>query len=353
MGFGDLFGVLGHLFGGGGGSKKDPYADLLSQLNPLIDQNKQISSQAGTAGLLDTGNGKDDLNYVSDYLKSLLHGSDDEILKLFDSSEITAGIDNNVEQISSLAPRGGRRAASIGQSYFDRDSSINRILEQLRLGAPDKLSGVAQALANVGLGEISASTGAGAQASNVLFGVQDLRQQDKDRKAQLIGSILGAVGSVAGAVACVSIWGSKFHSPIGKIPANKLQVGDELYSYTKNGDLCIRKVIRIRIKERQITRIITNGDLIIRPTLTHEFCDQYFERGTICGALESEDLLSIVNGKNDKVYEKPITILDEEKNDVLIVKLDDEEESYPFIVNGYVSFDDDILPEQVVENAIL
>lgn len=348
-----LFGGIFHGLFGGGGPKKDPYADLLSQLNPLISQNTQTATQAGTAGLVDTAKGKDDLNYVSNYLKSLLTGSDDELLKLFDSSEITAGIDNNVEQINSLAPRGGRRAASVGQSYFDRDASINRVLEQLRFGAPDKISSVAQALANVGLGELSASTGAGIAASNNLFGVQQLRQQDKDRKAQLIGSILGAIGSAAGAIACVSIWGSHFHSPTGKIAANTLKEGDELYSYTANGDLCIRKVIRIRKKEQQITKIISNGNSIIRPTLTHEFCDSQLDKKVICGALESEDLLSVVNGRTDKISEKSIKILGEEKNDVIIVKLDDEEDSYPMIVNSYICYDDDPLPDELIGNAAL
>lgn len=347
-------GFLGNLFDPLGlfhskGAKKDPYADLMNQLNPLIEQNKQITGAAGTAGIANIGGAKDDLNYVSKYLKSLLEGSDDNLLKLFDSSEITKGIDENTQQLSELGVRGGRRAAVLGQQNFDRDSSISRILSQLRFGAPDKIANVAQILGNLGLGELSASTGAGAQASNVLFGVEGLKQADKDRKTELIGSIFEAIGAIAGTAACVSIWGSHFYVPTGKIAANLLQVGDRVCSFTKEGVPVIREVIRIRTKPQQVTRIISNGNTIIRPTLTHEFCDPQFDKNVNCGSLESEDLLSIVNGKNHEIHEKPIKIMGEEKNDVIIVKLDNEEDSYPLIINGYICMDDDPLPKEEVK----
>lgn len=345
------FGLSGSIFGIGGGDKKkkDPYEDLLSQLTPLIEQNKQISGAAGKEGLANVGAAREDLDYVSKYLKSLLEGSDDDLLKLFDSSEVTRGIDENVEQLSELGVRGGRRAAVLGQQNFDRDSSISRIISQLRFGAPDKMASVAQVLGNLGLGELSASSGASAGASNVLFGVEGLKQADKDRKAELIGSIFEAIGAVAGTVACVARMGSHYYVPAGKISAHLVKIGDDLLSYTLEGEPIVRKVIRIRETPRQLTKIISNGNTIIRVTPTHTFLDVKFDSETIAGTVEDGDALSFVNGDRSKLSEKNVKVLGEEFNDVHIVKVGDEEKSYPIVVNGYLCLDDDPLGNDQIE----
>lgn len=188
---------LSKLFGGGG-SKKDPYADLLGQLNPIIDQNKKISSQAGDAGLADTTSARNDFDYVSSYLKKLLTGSDDELLKMLDASGATKNIDENQQMQSELGVRGGNRASILSQSGFDRDAALSNILKQLRFSAPDKIANIAQAIGSLGTGELNASVGAGANASNVIFGIEQIKRADKARKAALIGSILSAIGTAAG-----------------------------------------------------------------------------------------------------------------------------------------------------------
>lgn len=198
IGTGGLVGQT--LWGGGSGEKKkDPYADLLAQLAPYLEQNKKIATQAGTEGLADIGTARKDLDYVSSYLKKLFEGSDDDLLKLLDAGGATRNIDENEQQLSEFGVRGGRRAASLGQLGFNRDASLNNLLKQLRFSAPDKIANIAQILGNMGLGELSASQGSSAQASNVFFGIQGLREADKDRKAALIGSIIEAIGGAAGA----------------------------------------------------------------------------------------------------------------------------------------------------------
>lgn len=196
-----LVSPLGAALGWGKGDKKDPYAELWGKLSPYLESNKKITEQTSAEGLLNTGTATKDYNYVSDYLKKLLEGSDDDLLKMLDASGATKNIDENQQQLGELGVRGGRRSSILGQAGFDRDAALSNILKQLRFSAPDKLANIAQGIGNLGLGELSASTGAGAQASNLIFGVENLKQQDKDRKAALIGSIFSAIGGVAGGIA--------------------------------------------------------------------------------------------------------------------------------------------------------
>lgn len=329
-----------------GGKKKDPYANLLAQLNPLITAQTNIATKESDAGLASTGKAAENLDYVSKFMKDLLEGSDDNILKMFNTSELTQNIDENAGQLNELGVRGGRRAAVLGNSYFDRDSAINKMLQQIRFGAPDKIANIAQILGNLGLGELSASTGSSAAASNVLFGVEQLKQADKDRKAELIGSIFEAIGAVAGGIACVSLYGSHIYVPTGKIAANLIEIGDEVISFDKETkQKIIRKVIRKRITPRQITKIISNGNTIIRPTLTHNFYDSNFEE-ILTGNLDGGDLLTITNKDVSSLSDKSIIVLGEEKNDVIIFKLDNDYENYPFICNGYICVDDDIVDKR-------
>lgn len=193
--FSTLFSPITALFGG---DDEDQYKDLWGKLQPYLDSNKKITEAASTAGLANTASAKRDFDYISSYLRKLLEGSDDELLKLLDASGMTRNIDENQQQLSELGVRGGRRASILGQAGFDRDASLNRLLQQLRQSAPDRLAQIAQAVGNLGLGELSASTGAGAQASNTIFGVEGLKQADANRKSALIGSIFEAIGAVAG-----------------------------------------------------------------------------------------------------------------------------------------------------------
>lgn len=328
-----------------GKGDKHKYDPLMGQLQPLIDTQKEISGKAGSAGLDVVTKAGDNYDYVTKFFKNIMEGApDSDLMRFFNSDEVTKNADENAQQLSEFGVRGSRRAATLGQSAFDRDSAINRVLTQIRATAPDKIAQLTQALGNLGLGELSSSVGAGAQASNTLFGVEGLKQADADRRAALLGSIFEAVGGVAGAVACWSTHGSHIYVPHGKIAASLIKVGDEVLSFNKETkEKVIRKVIRIRNTARQITKIITNGSTIIRPTPTHEFYDSEFKE-VLCANVETDDLLTIasLNG-GIRLIDRPITIMGEETNDVMIVKLDDENENYPLIVNGYLCLDDDPL----------
>lgn len=198
-GIGAAFGVKKAL------SKKsnnsDPYAALMAQLTPYLESNKKTNEQTTASGLANTAAARADYDFVNKYLKDILNGSDDNILKMFDTASMTNGIDENIQQLSEQGVRGGRRAASLGQAGFNRDAAITRVLQQLRFAAPMQIAQISQAIGNLGLGELSAAQGAGAQASNILFNVEQLKDADADRRNQLIASIFSAIGGTAGAIA--------------------------------------------------------------------------------------------------------------------------------------------------------
>lgn len=313
-----LFGSIFHGLFGGGGPKKDPYANLMNQLNPLINTNTDIAKTAGTSGLANIDTATKDYDYVSKYLKSLFEGSDSQLLSLLDSSGATQGIDENAQQISELGVRGGNRSANLGQANFNRDAQLSNLLKQLRFAAPDKLAQIAQGIGNLGTGELSASTGASNIASNNLFGVEQLHQADADRKAALIGSIFQSIGATAGALACL-VLEAKIKVPGGAIRLANIQIGDEIISRTLDNNRIIRKVIRIRDTPNQLVKDFEST----RPSATpsHVFYT-YKWREILCSELESTG---------------------EHMADVRIIKLDNEQFNYPFLANEYWSCDDDCL----------
>lgn len=196
--------ALSKLFDGGGAKKEDPIAALQRQIQPLIDQQTKTSATTTAAGLGDTGAARKGYGEVVDYWKNVMGGNPDDLMKLLDSSAETKNIDENTQNLSEIGVRGGARAASLGSASFDRDATLNRVLTQLRNAAPEHLSQLYQALGNLGLGELSVATGAGAQASQNIFGVTNAQltaQQIHDAKiANIISSLAGLAGTTIGAL---------------------------------------------------------------------------------------------------------------------------------------------------------
>lgn len=323
-----LFGGIFHAIFGGGGVKKDPYADLINSLSPANTAATNTATQAGAAGLKTTADATNNLNFVSDWMKKILTGSDDELLKMFDASSLTKNIDENQQQQTETGVRGGARAAAIGQSSFDRDAALNRTLQGLRFAAPQQLATIAGQIGQIGLGEENTATQAGQALSQNIFGVQNLRQQDKARRAELIGSIFEAIGGAAGAAfgACVGV-DSLIKTPTGKVFAHLLEVGDEVVSKG-----IVRKIIRLRFNKDQKVRKIHTINNNIKATPSHVF-DEGEDREVICSELSVGSLL------NSNI----ILFIEDKVSDVVIFKLDDEDFNYSFNANGFECLDDDCL----------
>jgi Hint domain len=297
--------------------KEDPYAALMNQLNPLIKSQQEITTTAGKEGLANIGAARQDYDFVNTHLRKLLEGSDDELLKMLDVQGATKNIDENEQQLAQQGIRGGRNAAMLGQGYFNRDTAIDNLLKQLRFAAPGQMANIAQAIGNLGTGELSASTGASGQASNLAFGIEQVKDADADRRAETIASIFESIGATVGMVACLEV-GSLIDTHNGKVPIEELEVGDEVISRTDAGTRVWRKVIRVRRAADKLVRVYEGK----RPnaTASHVFYDNNFNE-VLADTLE---------------FEKVRT------SDVVIIKLQDEKANYPFRSNGFWSADDDI-----------
>lgn len=196
-------GITGTLGIGMKDKPKGPFSDvnqdLVNYLAPIYKTQANTMSTSAAAGAKDIATGRNDLEYVTNWLKTLHTGSDDELLKMLDASEVTRNADDQEQQLSEFGVRGGARAAGLAQAGFNKDAALNRVLQGLRFAAPDKIANIATMIANIGVNETNASLNAGGQAANILFGVEGIAQQAKDRKNALIGQILGTAGTALGA----------------------------------------------------------------------------------------------------------------------------------------------------------
>lgn len=182
--------------------KANPLQILKDSIQPLIDEQTKQSKANYEAGSGDITTARTGLNKDASYWDTVLNGTPDQLLKMFDASGVTKQTDENEQNIADLGVRGGARAATMGSSSFTRDAELNRVLEQLRTQAPAQHAQIMQVLANIGLGEESVAQGASAGASNNIFGVANvaLQQQQMHNQmiAQIIGSLAGAAGTAIG-----------------------------------------------------------------------------------------------------------------------------------------------------------
>lgn len=340
--FGGLAGAtIGKLFGGG---KKSKEPTLQDQLAPFLQQFSNISntysSQAG-ADYSKAGAGYDE---ALNYFRSIMSGNREDLLKVTDASAITKASDEQAQQNYELAPRGGRRAATAQNSSFDTFAELNRYLQNLRGQAPGQIANIAQAIGNMAQGKLSAAMGGTSGGSNLLFGEEQIKQQIADRHAALLGSIFEAAGAVAGAFACNTLdtW---IFTPSGYKQLKDIQEGDRVsIPVGMNGEFAEGIVIRKKIEKEQDIFKLTSSFNSIKGTSSHVFSlekEIEIRLGDIspsCGI----EVPFFINNVMDSAIVHTIELLPN-KEDVAILKLNDEENNYNYITNGYISVDADCL----------
>lgn len=196
--FAGLFG-LGR--GGGNSSSSEQLNNQQLQLTETLKKLADYGIPAGKANFEKAGAAYDT---SLDFYNKILTGDNDELLNLINADEYTKSADQAEAAAYNLAGRSGSRAAALAGVSETRAGNLNRMLTALRANAPAEIANIAQAVANMGAQQLTAGTGGLTSASNTLFGLSQLRQQEADRRTKLISSIIGTAGSIAGAVAGAS-----------------------------------------------------------------------------------------------------------------------------------------------------
>lgn len=187
------------LVGGKKSSSSNTQTDALNQSQlDLVNLQKEFAQYGFPASQENFGKASGSYDTALDFYKKILTGSDDEILKLINADEFTKSTDESQALAYNIGGRSGTRAASLANNSFDRSAILQKIISGIRAQAPGEISNLGQAFANMGAQQAGASTGTAQGASNIIFGIKQLQQQEADRRAALIGSLIGAAGSVAG-----------------------------------------------------------------------------------------------------------------------------------------------------------
>lgn len=342
MGFLSFLSPLAGLFTGGGKKKPSKEELLMQQLAPYLKTFSDTSSKYSAQADTDYGKASAGYDQALNYYQTLMSGNREDLLKNVDASALTKAADEQSQQNYELAPRGGRRAATAANLGFDTLSELNRYLQSLRAQAPGQVASIAQAIANMAQGKLSAAMGGASSASNILFGVEGIHQQEADRRAALLGSIFEAAGAVAGAFACNTLdtW---VLTPNGYKQLKEIQVGHEVsVPLGDDGELTSMKVIRKEIKPNQDILKMYAGNCFVKGTTSHAIvvkkgADVLLGDINTTGGME---LPFFIEGELKTTTVTRVELLPEQA-DVAILKLGDEKKNYNYITNGFISVDAD------------
>lgn len=193
-------GLIGSSLLGRRRSSSNPATAIDPQQQSIIDIQKRLADYGIPAGEESFKKAGAAYDTSLDFYKNILNGSNEDILKLLNADEYTKSADESEAAAYNLGGRSGSRAAVLSGVNESRAGNLNRIITGLRSSAPAEIANIGQAIGNMGAQQLSAGAGGLSSASNALFGLAQLKQQEGDRRAQLIASIIGTAGTVAGAV---------------------------------------------------------------------------------------------------------------------------------------------------------
>lgn len=338
--------VLGNLATGGilgaitGSKKKKKEPNINELLAPYLKQYSDIATTYSGQAKEDYSKATLGYDEAMKYYQNILNGSREDLLGTIDATGATAALNEQERQNYELAPRGGRRAATAMNLDFSKMAELNKLLQYLKGQAPGQIANISQAFANMGQGKLAAAMGGTAGGTNILFGEEQIAQQEKDRKAALIGSILGAAGSVLGTFACNTLdtW---IYTSNGYKQLAELEIGDRVYTLGAEEKLEEAKIIRKDLKENQEIWELTCDDTCLKGTLSHVIGGMNNNEYSFQNL--AEVLIPLPIYKNDELFTTIMKSLKkkDKKEDVVILKLNNEKQNFSYITNGLISIDAD------------
>jgi hypothetical protein len=170
---------------------------LLSNENALVNIAQQQNTNAQTLfGLTEPG-----LGTAESFYSKLASGDPSTIQSAIAPAvgQIQQGAQGATQSILNTAPAGGEKNLALEQVQANKGSQVGSVATQAYLGAPNALA----SLASQGVGESISSAGQGisglSAGSTSLSNIGQLQVSEQQIQAQQKGSVLGALGSLAGA----------------------------------------------------------------------------------------------------------------------------------------------------------
>jgi hypothetical protein len=185
----------------------DPFASL-------IESQKKMGEQSFAGSMADIATARGKLEASSNLYNAITKGTPDEVLQYLDASGATRQMDDNEQIASQLGVRGGQRAAVIGQQGFAKDAALNNLLKQFKFNAIAQNTDIGKAFGSLGVSEGNLATTASGQATQGLVSQAQIAAQQAAAKSNMIGGILGTVGSIAGVVLAKKLGGNNNNSTI-------------------------------------------------------------------------------------------------------------------------------------------
>jgi hypothetical protein len=163
------------------------------------DQQKQLTTAETDIAKFGLGEAKQNLPQARtsrqqplNFFQALLSGDRNTILSALspEVSTLTSQYDTGRKTAEEFAPRGGGRGAALEELPFRKASDIEQLVAGARATGAAGVTGIAQLLGNLGLGEVSAGTGAASAASENINTASAAKAQQQAQAGQAIGTLV-------------------------------------------------------------------------------------------------------------------------------------------------------------------
>lgn len=165
---------------------------------PLIQQQSDASKFNLSQAQTDLPAARAALQGPLAFWKGILSGDRNSMSSVLGpENDVIAGRDAlATRNLSEFAPRGGRRTLMLGDKPFQTATDYNRTLLSLRPQAADKQVTIGQILAQLGLGESSAATGAANSGISGALQQQGLDLSRSQSTSQAMSGLGEGIGSL-------------------------------------------------------------------------------------------------------------------------------------------------------------
>lgn len=166
-------------------------------LNPLIQQQTESSKWSLDQAKMDIPKARETLGGPLAFWNKILSGDRNAAMAVAGpSADQIAGQTAAANRTQAeFSPRGGRRALMLGDRPLETTTSLNRGLLELRPRAAEETKSLGQILAQLGLGEVGASTTAGDSAISGQLGAAKLENQSNAITSDAYKGVGASIGN--------------------------------------------------------------------------------------------------------------------------------------------------------------